>query len=134
MCESLVGGVNPATRQNCGNPVIVCGGTVGVTNVPAGTVCAVVIVVFGRWKLVANCEHVNAAAGDAANIIPATAIVADRYREACSLIILAPPLFCAIVRPSSRDAYSIASSDTKTIAPGNSAVNRALQLRAASFN
>jgi hypothetical protein len=48
MCESLVGVVNPATRQNCGNPAIDCGGTVGATNVPAGTVCAVVIVVFGR--------------------------------------------------------------------------------------
>jgi hypothetical protein len=38
MWESLVGVVNPATRQNCGNPVIVWGGTVGVTNVPAGIV------------------------------------------------------------------------------------------------
>jgi hypothetical protein len=52
MCESLVGVVNPAIRQNSGNPVN--DWLVGVTNVPAGTVCAVVIVVFGRWKLLAN--------------------------------------------------------------------------------
>jgi hypothetical protein len=45
MCESLVGVVNPATRQNAGNPGIDEGGVVGVTNVPAGTTCAVVIVV-----------------------------------------------------------------------------------------
>src|SRR5215475_5808995 len=76
MCESLVGVVNPATRQNCGNPVMFWGGTVGVTNVPAGTICAVVMVVFGRWKLLASCEHVKAEAGDAANPI-AAATTAD---------------------------------------------------------
>src|SRR4029077_8433199 len=96
MCEALVGVVNPATRQNCGTPVFVWGGVVGVTNVPAGTISAVVMVVFGRWKLVASCVHVKAAAGDAANPIAAAAAADCTYLDARRLfrsliIIVLPP-------------------------------------------
>jgi hypothetical protein len=96
MCESLVGVVNPATRQNCGSPVI--DWFVGVTNVPAGTSCAIVIVVFGRWKLVASCEHVEAEAGDDANNPIATGAAAAKYLEALrmsrrSFFTIVPP-FC----------------------------------------
>ena len=67
---------HPAELRQPGNRL---GGTVGVTNVPAGTVCAVVMVVFGRWKLLASCEHVVAEAGEAANPIAAAAAADCKY-------------------------------------------------------
>lgn len=67
-----------------------------MTNVPAGTISAVVMVVFGRWKLLASCVHVKAAAGDAANPIAAAAAADCTYLEARRLfrslvIIVLPP-------------------------------------------
>src|SRR5215471_12082258 len=76
MCESLVGVVNPATRQNCGSPVSDWGGVVGVTNVPAGTVCASVMVVFARLKLLMRFEHESALAGTAKETVAANAAAA----------------------------------------------------------
>src|SRR5215468_1700515 len=80
MCESVVGVVNPATRQNCGSPVSDEGGVVGVTNVPAGTVCASVMVVFARWNVLARFEQESALAGVTAKETVAANATAEAFK------------------------------------------------------
>jgi hypothetical protein len=69
---------------------------VGVTNVPAATVCALVIVVFGRWKVLASLEHESALAG----VAVVAAVAASATSAPIFQMVVAVFGFSNVVMPS----------------------------------
>lgn len=94
-----------------------------MTNVPAGTLCAVVMVVLDRWKLLASCEQLVAEAGDAANPITAAAVADCRHlenRRRCRslLVIFHPPLLrpdCQSRQLGLRHGFDVKSAGTVSV-------------------